>query len=254
MSEQRTSGRLPALHNLTLQAVIVQGFVCAGNLKQQRVRSSAGCAPRQAEQNCGGIFRLARKKFAGSKKPADSSGRVEAATVTAPASPRIMPRDAAIDRDRWRAIVIHDSGTPAGDLASIERRHQQAGLAGLGFHFVVGNGQGMDDGAIAVGPRWERQLSGAHAPRGWRTPVRADGAVALDAGALNRSAIAICMVGRADRRPFTDRQCREVRALVRQLQAEFGIPDSAVFTASELQGRLLEPEGSWAGLRASMAP
>ncbi len=182
------------------------------------------------------------------------AGRVEAATVTATASPRITPRDAAIDRDRWRAIVIHDSGTPAGDLASIERRHQQAGLAGLGFHFVVGNGQGMDDGAIAVGPRWERQLAGAHAPRGWHAPVRAEGAVALDAAGLNQSAIAICLVGRADRRPFTDRQCREARALVRQLQAEFGIPDRAVFTASELQGRVLEPASPWAVLRACIAP
>ncbi|MFM8873064.1 MAG: hypothetical protein ACKOJI_06900, partial [Phycisphaerales bacterium] len=37
------------------------------------------------------------------------------------------PTQGAIDRERWRAIVIHDSGTPAGDVAAIERRHQQAG-------------------------------------------------------------------------------------------------------------------------------
>ncbi|MFM9170309.1 MAG: N-acetylmuramoyl-L-alanine amidase, partial [Phycisphaerales bacterium] len=79
-------------------------------------------------------------------------------------------------------------------------------------------------------------------------------AVALDAVGLNQSAIAICLVGRADRRPFTDRQCREVRALVRQLQAEFGIPDRAVFTASELQAAGAAPASSWAALRASMAP
>ncbi|MBU3683027.1 MAG: N-acetylmuramoyl-L-alanine amidase [Phycisphaerales bacterium] len=202
----------------------------------------------------GSVLAAPAWKVAAASAESPVAGRVEAAAVAAPASPRITPRDAAIDRDRWRAIVIHDSGTPAGDVAAIERRHQQAGLAGLGFHFVVGNGQGMDDGAIAVGPRWERQLSGAHAPRGWRTPVHAGGAVALDAAGLNQSAIAICLVGRADRRPFTDRQCREVRALVRQLQAEFGIPDRAVFTASELQGRGLEPASAWAALRASMAP
>jgi len=202
----------------------------------------------------GSVLAAPAWKVAAASAESPVAGRVDAATVTAPASPRITPRDAAIDRDRWRAIVIHDSGTPAGDVAAIERRHQQAGLAGLGFHFVVGNGQGMDDGAIAVGPRWERQLSGAHAPRGWRTPVRADGGVALDAVALNQSAIAICLVGRADRRPFTDRQCREARALVRQLQAEFAIPDRAVFMASELQGRGLEPASSWAVLRAFMAP
>ena len=180
------------------------------------------------------------------------AGRVEPATSTSPAAPRITPRNAAIDRDRWCAIVIHDSGTPAGDLASIERRHHQAGLAGLGYHFVIGNGQGMDDGAVAVGPRWERQLSGAHVPRGWRTPGR--GAGVLDASILNRSAIAVCLVGRADRRPFTDRQCREVRALVRQLRAEFGIPHDAVFLACDLQGSGAETAGSWATLRACTEP
>ena len=182
------------------------------------------------------------------------AGQVAVSTATDPASPRIMPRDAAVDRDRWRAIVIHESGTPAGDLASIERRHQQAGLACLGFHFVVGNGQGMEDGAVAVGPRWERQLAGAHAPRGWRTPAGITGSIDLDASGLNQSAIAVCLVGRADRRPFTDRQCREVRALVRQLQAEFGIPDHAVFTAPELRGRGAGPAASWTALRAGLAP
>lgn len=182
------------------------------------------------------------------------AARVDAATAVAAEAPRITPRDAAIDRGRWRAIVIHDSGTPAGDLASIERRHQQAGLAGLGFHFVVGNGQGMDDGAIAVGPRWERQLAGAHAPRGWRTPAGAGLSAALDASALNQSAIAVCLVGRADRRPFTERQCREARALVRRLQSEFGIPGGAVYMACELQGRGIETAASWSALRACIAP
>jgi hypothetical protein len=189
-------------------------------------------------------------KVASASNESPLAAQAFALTASLPA-PRIMPRDAAVDRTRWRAIVIYDSGTPAGDVPSIERRHQQAGLAGLGFHFVVGNGQGMDDGDVVVGPRWERQLAGAHAARGWRTP---GGANVLDASALNQSAIAICLVGRADRRPFTDRQCREVRALVRELQAEFGIPSEAVFVASELHGRSAAPSASWAALRARVAP
>ena len=202
----------------------------------------------------GSVLATPAWKVAAAAVESPVAGRMDAATAVAPASPRITPRDAALDRDRWRAIVIHDSGTPAGDVASIERRHQQAGLAGLGFHFVVGNGQGMDDGAVAVGPRWERQLAGAHAARGWRTPARIGGTAVLDASGLNRSAIAICLVGRADRRPFTDRQCREVRALVRQLQSEFGIPDGAVFMACELQGVDAAPAAGWGALRASIAP
>lgn len=162
-----------------------------------------------------------------------SSGALVGAGLAA--APRIAPRDATIDRTRWRAIVIHDSRSPAGDVASIERRHLDAGLAGLGYHFVIGNGQGMDDGGVAVGYRWERQLPGAHATASMRAPraTRAN-PVALDAAAINRSAVAVCLVGNGDRRPFTERQVRELAALVRALQAEFGIGSADVLLRSEL--------------------
>jgi len=150
-------------------------------------------------------------------------------------APRIVPRDMAMARGRWKAIVIHDSGSPAGDVASIERRHLDAGLTGLGFHFLIGNGQGLDDGQVAVGYRWERQLPGAHASAGMRTtrPMRAV-AGPLDADALNRCAVAICLVGNADRRPYTDAQMRELAGLVRLLQAELGIAADAVYFRKEL--------------------
>ena len=151
------------------------------------------------------------------------------------AAPRIRPRDTALARGRWKAIVIHDSGSPAGDVASIERRHLDAGLTGLGFHFVIGNGHGLDDGQVSVGYRWERQLPGAHAWPGMRTtrPMRAV-AGPLDADALNQRAVAICLVGNADRRPYTDAQLRELAGLVRSLQAELGIGADAVYFRKEL--------------------
>jgi hypothetical protein len=127
--------------------------------------------------------------------------------------------------------VIHESGTPAGDMASLERRHFQAGRAGLGFHFVVGNGQGMEDGLVGVGYRWDRQLPGAHAPAQWRASARGG---MLDGAGLNESAIAICVIGNSDRRPWSDRQQRETANLVRALQRECGIPDEAVHVAREL--------------------
>lgn len=155
--------------------------------------------------------------------------------VSIAVAPRVVPRDASVERGRWKAIVIHDSRSPAGDLASIERRHVDAGLAGLGFHFVIGNGQGLEDGKVAVGYRWERQLPGAHAPAAMRMPrpTRANPAP-LDAAALNRSAVAICLVGNGERRPFTELQLRELSSLVRALQAELGISSADVFFHAEL--------------------
>lgn len=143
----------------------------------------------------------------------------------------ITPRIAPLDRGRWTSIVIHHSGTPGGDVASLERRHIQDGLTGLGYHFVIGNGQGCEDGQVTVGYRWDRQLAGAHVAEGG--PAREG---IPPASYFNEHAVAICLVGNGERRPFTERQWRELVGLVRQLQMELGIPGSVVYLHSQLSG------------------
>lgn len=194
----------------------------------------------------------------GTLRPAAERGVGAHAASSVGTAMRVEPRDAPMARDRWKAIVIHDSGAPAGDIASLERRHLDAGLAGLGYHFVIGNGQGIDDGHVVAGLRWDRQLPGAHAVPGWCTPrpVRAVGRC-MDAATLNSSAIAICVVGNLRRRPCTDRQAQELGALVRALQAELGIGADAVFCAPELEG-IPVGGGEWRlpteQMRASLLP
>ena len=148
----------------------------------------------------------------------------------------IVPREVALDRARWNAIVIHHSATPAGDAGSIARMHMAAGLDGLGYHFVIGNGQGLPDGHVEAGPRWHRQQPGAHvaastAQRGDVARVVANG---VSADVLNRHAIAICLIGNGDRRPFTDRQMHELGALVRRIQSSLGIPADRIYLHSDV--------------------
>ena len=173
-------------------------------------------------------------------RPSPSAFRTESAradgalggrSLAASAPPSLAPRDAPAAKGRWTAIIVHDSGTPAGDLGSLDRRHARAGLAGLGFHFVVGNGQGIEDGRAVAGYRWDRQLPGAHATHRMALPV---GGRTLGAAELNRTAIAVCIVGNMARRAPTERQVRETVSLVRELQSEYGIPAEAVRFRSEL--------------------
>ena len=147
----------------------------------------------------------------------------------------ILPRDAKPISGQWQAIVIHHSATPAGDSITLNRQHTASGLSGLGYHFVIGNGQGMEDGQVAVGFRWERQLPGAHANAAMRAPwpLRTHEAP-LSATDLNRKSVAICLVGNGERRAFTDQQTRQLLNLVRALQAELGIGAQAVFFHREL--------------------
>jgi hypothetical protein len=129
----------------------------------------------------------------------------------------------ALDHNRWKAIVIHHSGTPSGSPESLERMYLSRGYVSLGYHFVIGNGIDFGDGAVARGPRWLRQQPGAHVSD-----------LATNAMWFNEHAIGICLVGNGERRAFTEAQMRSLIDLVTELQREFGIPDNQVYLHSDL--------------------
>ncbi len=150
----------------------------------------------------------------------------------------ILPRDAKPIAGQWQAIVIHHSATPAGDSITLNRQHTASGLSGLGYHFVIGNGQGLGDGLVEVGYRWNRQLAGAHVAGATATESQngldRTSLSTADADQYNRHSIGICMIGNGNRREFTDRQMHELITLVRALQEQFRIPGSAVYLHSDL--------------------
>lgn len=139
----------------------------------------------------------------------------------ASAADPIIPREAELDRARWTSIVIHHSGAPAGSAESLHRQFESAGYDGLGFHFLIGNGQGLGDGVVDVGYRWNRQLPGAHV-------------LGKSAAERNQDSIGICLIGNGDRRAFTDRQVTELIGLVRRLQRELGVPSDRVVLHRDL--------------------
>lgn len=126
-----------------------------------------------------------------------------------------------LDKARWKAIVIHDTGALAATPASLESQAIELGLNGLGYHFVIGNGNGLDDGELHVGGRWLRQAAGAHA-------------VGPDHEFYNRHSIGISLVGDGERRPFTQAQLQRLTQLVDALRAEFGIPADKVYLHSQI--------------------
>jgi hypothetical protein len=121
----------------------------------------------------------------------------------------------------WSSIVIHHLGQPAGDLESIERDHRNAGLSGLGFHFLIGNGNGLGDGDVQMGYRWLTQV-GAAKP------------IDIASGNWNDGIISICLIGNGNRRQFTEQQTVHLSHLVQRLQKELSIPSSHVYLGREL--------------------
>ncbi|KKO18072.1 MAG: N-acetylmuramoyl-L-alanine amidase [Candidatus Brocadia fulgida] len=65
----------------------------------------------------------------------------------------------------WRYIVIHHSASASGSAAQFDKYHREKRRweNGLGYHFVIGNGNGAPDGKIEIGNRWISQIDGAHA-------------------------------------------------------------------------------------------
>lgn len=127
----------------------------------------------------------------------------------------------AIPAGQWEGIVIHHSASPAGSPATIARQHEDRGLKGLGYHFVIGNGQGAPDGQIHIGYRWDYQLPGAHT-------------AGPNSDYYNRRTIGICLVGDGDRRPFTEAQLARLAELVTTLQKKLNIPDDRVVLHREV--------------------
>jgi len=114
----------------------------------------------------------------------------------------------------WKHIVIHHSATDSGSVASIHRAHLQRVDAagnpwrGIGYHFLIGNGNGMGDGKVEATFRWDDQSAGAHAG---------------DA-TYNEQGIGICLIGNFEEKPPTAAQLRAVEQLVATLRRDYRIP------------------------------
>ncbi len=123
----------------------------------------------------------------------------------------------------WRHVVVHHSGTRVGSAAGMDRYHrEERGMEnGLAYHFVIGNGNGMGDGEIALGSRWRNQIQGGH----------------LSSLALNRISIGICLVGDFEKNRPTRRQMEQLQALVHFLMETVNIPPERVTTHTLIHPR-----------------
>jgi len=161
----------------------------------------------------GGLFALDRS-------PARSTDGLSLppllATVGPDTAEAIFTTRVPLDSARWQSIVIHDSGETVGTPTSLDAQARAMNLRGLGYHFVVGNGGGMDDGELHIASRWLRQLPGAHA-------------AGKDADWFNRHSIGICLIGDGNRQRPSAAQMRRLVQVIEALRAEFKIPADRVY-------------------------
>lgn len=140
--------------------------------------------------------------------------------------------DVDVPERPWEFVVIHHSATTSGSVESIHREHRRRKdgngkpWLGIGYHFVIGNGNGMEDGEISSSFRWKEQIHGAHC------------------GSLrhNGRGIGICLIGNFEDSKPTEAQRASVTRLIRMLTDRYNIPRSRVLghqqvRATECPGR-----------------
>ncbi len=147
-----------------------------------------------------------------------------------PWKPTVAARD-------WKHIVIHHTATTSGSVESIHAAHLKNKdkngnpWLGIGYHFVIGNGDGMPDGAIEPTFRWRTQIQGAHA-----------GSSNKD---YNERGIGICLVGNFEKTPPTSAQRKSVKLLVQTLRAEYRIPSAEVVGHKDIRASTTECPGKF---------
>jgi LysM repeat protein len=121
---------------------------------------------------------------------------------------------------RWKYIVIHHSGTANGNPKGMDRYHREERRMenGLAYHFIIGNGRGMEDGEIAIGQRWRNQFDGGH----------------LASRVLNQSSLGICLVGNFDESRPTEKQMESLEVLTAYLLSRCDLPPAAVRTHQQI--------------------
>ncbi len=151
-------------------------------------------------------------------------GRIRRLPPPRPRQPRVArtrpQRDWTPPRgfsNRWKYIVIHHSASDQSTPQGMRDWHINGrGWDELGYHFVIGNGVGYQDGKIYVGKRWQKQMHGAHC----KTP----------GNRYNNHGIGICLIGNLESHAATPRQVEALARLASFLCDRCGISRSRILT------------------------
>jgi len=121
----------------------------------------------------------------------------------------------------WRHIVLHHTASSAGSVESVHEAHIKRGWDGIGYHFLIGNGKGMDDGDIQSTFRRREQIHGAHA----KSPDNE----------YNEHGIGICLVGNFEETNPSAVQLASVKRLVGVLKNEYRLTDGQVIAHRDVK-------------------
>lgn len=126
---------------------------------------------------------------------------------------------------RWQYVVIHHSGGRFGNNEHLQKVHDERQpndpVNAIAYHYIIGNGDGMEDGAVDHDIRKTYNLWGGH--------VRS---INFDE---NFRGIGICVIGDLDKGHMTDKQFTALVELTRDLISRYGIAKENILFHGEIE-------------------
>jgi N-acetylmuramoyl-L-alanine amidase len=129
----------------------------------------------------------------------------------------------------WSHMVVHHTATETGNARTIHNSHHERGfISGMGYHFLIDNGSFRKaDGQIEVGPRWLKQMNGAH----------------CNANGMNERGIGIALVGNFSESQPSHEQMESLVFLVNMLKKHYGITQERIVRHGSVPGKNTECPG-----------
>jgi N-acetyl-anhydromuramyl-L-alanine amidase AmpD len=128
--------------------------------------------------------------------------------------------------NRWDYIVIHHS---AGDYGNIEhlqdihdQRQSKEPIHAISYHYIIGNGNGMEDGKVESDIRKKYNLWGVHVSGNNRD--------------RNFKGIGICLIGNLENKEMTPKQYESLLLLTKDLMGKYNIPIDHVGFHGKIEG------------------
>ena len=137
--------------------------------------------------------------------------------------------------NRWNYIVIHHS---AGDYGNIEhlqdihdQRQSKEPIHAISYHYIIGNGNGMEDGRVESDIRKKFNLWGVHVTKNnWDKNFRGLG---------------ICIIGNLDKKEMTSKQYESLLKLTLDLMEEYNIDFENIGFHGKLPGESTKCPGKF---------
>lgn len=128
--------------------------------------------------------------------------------------------------NRWNYIVIHHSAGSYGNIKHLQDIHDQRQskepIHAISYHYIIGNGNGMEDGKVGSDLRKKYNLWGVHVTNNnWDRNFRGLG---------------ICLIGNLDKQQLTSKQYESLLNLTIELMKEYDISFENVGFHGKLDG------------------